>query len=822
MDPMGANSSGSVARTPLPSSEQQQQPSSSPSAEVPQDPICASSSGSGAQAPLSSSEHQQPASPSSPAVPQDPISASSSGSVAQAPLSSSEQQQQPSSSSSSAVPQLEDGGGAATAANLRLAGEESVAAGKEQNEIKSYQIVVKCIDGSTTNFEVGSHLTGLELKELIATKLEVPADQQRLIFRGRAIQDTDAVGSHITADGQTLHMVQRPGPPPAAAQQEQHASSGSVAQGSSTQPAGGAVPGQAQFGFGAGDLIGPGHMGQVHLQISAVPSGAGQGELGQLLGSLFNAAASAAGRPGPSGSNPAAASSRRSEDRNLFPGQSGTGPSSSDSAAQVGTSPAGTPATASAPGSAPGSSPGPVPGPGPAIPPGAVIPSAPDLSALFAALAGQATGAGQGTGPAGMQPMQVIFQQGLGNLGGAFPGFMAQDFASFPESTQEPTEGGRNRESSRHQGSDGLPWRDLRRLHSHLARVLGRSSSHRPTLPPLQAPQGELVAFLSHLASATAQLNVAINDMQTILNDNGGPSPRQRLQFTMVLASAARALRSLSASMMVPDGLPDTSEGVSREHADRLPSPDDADDDVEDREATDEMPSSSSPQEEQQRHRSAQSSAGTQTLSELVPAVIGEEDLPFEEAEEGEMAEEAEEEETRTERTQEVRDAEAMLMRRLMGESAGSSRVEGSQDILTGLPPEVRSCWERWTPPHNMGRVLEQAAQAPFSRAYVSGDATGTHHTPVLPPPDEFLPLRWERAASRVQGLQETPEHPEHLSRAYLSAFMRDMGQFVGRDATYASIPEASSRYPHLAQLAEFCRAHAPGDVQASAAAASS
>jgi len=140
----------------------------------------------------------------------------------------------------------------------------------------------------------------------------------------------------------------------------------------------------------------------------------------------------------------------------------------------------------------------------------------------------------------------------------------------------------------------------------------------------------------------------------------------------------------------------------------------------------------------------------------------------------------------------------------LFGQNDGHPGASDGPGPLAGLPAEVRACWERWTRPEAFRPVVEQAVQPPLSRAYVSGDATGSHRAPVLPPPEGFLPLRWERAAGRVEGLQQIPEAPEHLSRAYLSAFMRDLGDYAANNATYASMPEAAERYPHLARLIAF------------------
>ncbi|CAK9107150.1 Ubiquitin-like domain-containing protein [Durusdinium trenchii] len=62
--------------------------------------------------------------------------------------------------------------------------------------------------------------------------------------------------------------------------------------------------------------------------------------------------------------------------------------------------------------------------------------------------------------------------------------------------------------------------------------------------------QAELTSFLNQLHAATSQLGVAVSDMQSSVEHQEQRS-RQRLQFTMVLASAGRVFRALSTNLMV-------------------------------------------------------------------------------------------------------------------------------------------------------------------------------------------------------------------------------------------------------------------------------
>jgi len=345
------------------------------------------------------------------------------------------------------------------------------------------------------------------------------------------------------------------------------------------------------------------------------------------------------------------------------------------------------------------------------------------------------------------------------------------------------------------------------------------------------------LAFLSMLAAALNQLCVTIGDMQTCIAEAGAPTPRKRLQFTMALAAAARTLSSLVTA--IPNSMPELVEQPA------APEPSASPDEVDDVEAEDraqaatvsddtnanagqaEVPARDSISRGEQSSIARQRLADDRNLhqqpriaevfggqpSEAADEVSEEVEAVFHEIEEEENAEDVLATESARPSTAPdqlpapTADEATQIMQMLpslFGQNDGPPGASDGPGPLAGLPTEVRACWERWTRPEAFRPVVEQAVQPPLSRAYVSGDTTGSHRAPVLPPPEEFLPLRWERAAGRVEGLQQIPEAPEHLSRAYLSAFMRDLGDYAANNATYASIPEAAERYPHLARLIAF------------------
>lgn len=188
------------------------------------------------------------------------------------------------------------------------------------------------------------------------------------------------------------------------------------------------------------------------------------------------------------------------------------------------------------------------------------------------------------------------------------------------------------------------------------------------------------------------------------------------------------------------------------------------------------------------------------------------------------------------------------------------------------MPSEAIALWRRWTQPEHFCKVVAQAVQPSFSNAYHTGDVTGStndrrrgggrevatdgfgtagstepigseQHASVAQrsrnrvaaaqvalealsaPPEELLEARWRRvayrvdsAASREGGEEETPEPPEHLSRAYLSAFLRDLGRHLNNDANYASIADVQRRFPHLHQLVNFSSGEEAGNSSSSSA----
>ena len=71
------------------------------------------------------------------------------------------------------------------------------------------QIFIKLLTGRTITLEVDENATVDEIKQKINDKEHIPADQQRLVYSGKELEDGRKLSDYSVTKDSTLHLVVR-------------------------------------------------------------------------------------------------------------------------------------------------------------------------------------------------------------------------------------------------------------------------------------------------------------------------------------------------------------------------------------------------------------------------------------------------------------------------------------------------------------------------------------------------------------------------------------------------------------------------------------
>ncbi|KAK9052087.1 hypothetical protein SSX86_028715 [Deinandra increscens subsp. villosa] len=129
---------------------------------------------------------------------------------------------------------------------------------------------IRCSNGNKFSVRATLRSTILAFKDLLARNCDVPANQQRLIYKGRILKDDQTLDSYGLQADHTIHMVRGSAPAP---------TTGAPGAGTANTPSQGAGPNE---GLGLGGLGGPGasnlfgsglpELEQVQQQLSQNPN----------------------------------------------------------------------------------------------------------------------------------------------------------------------------------------------------------------------------------------------------------------------------------------------------------------------------------------------------------------------------------------------------------------------------------------------------------------------------------------------------------------------------------------------------------------------
>ncbi|XP_019227408.1 PREDICTED: large proline-rich protein BAG6 isoform X2 [Nicotiana attenuata] len=171
----------------------------------------------------------------------------------------------------------------------------NVSSGSSESTV---ELNIKTLDSQTHPFSVDKNMQVSALKDTIASKIGVPVEQQRLIFRGKVLKDDHLLSEYHVENGDTLHLVLRQSQPqPSSVSSTGQATTNNVSRGQESQPSAGGSRRVGQIShsvvlgtFNVGDQ-GEGVVPDLSRVIGAVLNTVGIGNMtgGQLPGVQVNA-----------------------------------------------------------------------------------------------------------------------------------------------------------------------------------------------------------------------------------------------------------------------------------------------------------------------------------------------------------------------------------------------------------------------------------------------------------------------------------------------------------------------------------------------------
>ena len=73
------------------------------------------------------------------------------------------------------------------------------------------QIFVKTLNGQTIAFDVEKEYLIVDIKNKIEDRQGIPSNQQRLIFRGKQLEDENTLQDYSIHKDSTLHLIMKHG-----------------------------------------------------------------------------------------------------------------------------------------------------------------------------------------------------------------------------------------------------------------------------------------------------------------------------------------------------------------------------------------------------------------------------------------------------------------------------------------------------------------------------------------------------------------------------------------------------------------------------------